>query len=257
MENFEWPANDYAIGSYIQATIADQYLRHLSIEEHHHILDIGCGDGSYSTKIIGRIPHGQLLGIDRSANMLTLAREKIAYYPNMSVQQTDVLKMNFSEQFDFIVSFWCLQWCSDLVAAYTNIYNALKNNGKLFTIITAGVDPLLSCVEKVKASGEFPSLKHFKSPVDFKKIAELPEIVARLPFKNAQVEIQKHSILLPSLDIFRKFVNGLAYFNGQIPENKIAVLNEALVKAYDAECQEKYEGKYRFNIAVYVVNAEK
>ena len=257
MGNFEWPASDYAIGSYIQATIADQYLRHLSIKSDDHILDIGCGDGSYSTKIIGRIPNGTLLGIDRSENMLQLAREKILYYPNMSVQQSDVLAMDFNEQFDYVVSFWCLQWCHDLATAYMNIYRALKTGGELFTIIPAGDDPLVTSFKTVKASGAFPSLNHFKLPVDFQKVGELPGIVAKLPFKNAQVEIRKHSILLPSLDTFRKFLNGLAFFHEQIPENEITVLNEALVKAYDAECQEKHQGQYRFNVAVYVVTGEK
>ena len=257
MGNFEWPASDYAIGSYIQETIADQYLPYLSITSDDHILDVGCGDGSYSTKIIGRIPNGAFLGLDRSENMLQLAREKIAYYPNMSVQQSDVLAMDFNEQFDYILSFWCLQWCPDLAKAYSNMYRSLKNGGKLFTIIPAGDDPLLTSFQVIKASGDFPSLNHFELPVDFKKIAELPNIIASYPFKKAKVENKKHSILLPSLDTFRKFVKGLAFFHDQIPYDEISILNEALVKAYDVECQEKHQGQYRFNMAVYVVTAEK
>jgi ubiquinone/menaquinone biosynthesis C-methylase UbiE len=257
MVDYEWPASDYAIGNFIQATVADQYLRHLTTKSDHHILDIGCGDGSYSTKIIGRIPDGTLLGIDRSENMLRLAREKIAYSQNMSVRRSDVLTMDFNEQFDYIVSFWCLQWCTDLAKAYLNIYRALKEGGKVFTIIPAGDDPLLTSFQSVKASGKFPRLNHFKFPVDFKKVAELPNIIAKLPFKHALVETQKHSILLPSLDVFHKFVNGLAFFHGQIPDGEINALNDALVKAYDLECQEKHQGKYRFNLAVYVVTAEK
>lgn len=257
MTNIEWPASDYAIGSYIQATIADQYLRHLSIKSDDHILDIGCGDGSYSTKIIGRVPDGHLLGIDRSENMLRLAREQMAYYSNMSVQPLDVLMMDFNEQFNYIVSFWCLQWCSDLAKAYMNIYRSLNKGGHLFTIIPAGDDPLVTSFQAVRASGVFPRLDKFKLPVDFQKIAELPAIVAKLPFKNAKVDIKKHSILLPSLDTFRKFVKGLAFFHGQIPDGEIDALNEALIKAYDVECQKKFQGQYRFNIAVYVVTAEK
>ena len=175
----------------------------------------------------------------------------------MSVQQLDVLMMDFNEQFNYVVSFWCLQWCSDLARAYTNIYRALKKGGNLFTIIPAGDDPLVNSFQVVRASGAFPRLEQFKLPVDFHKVGELPQIIAKLPFKHAKVETQKHSILLPSLDTFRKFLNGLAFFHGQIPENEISVLNEALVNAYDVECQEKHQGKYRFNLSVYVVTAEK
>lgn len=258
MSKYEWPANDYAIGAYIQETISDEYLGHLLIKPNAHVLDIGCGDGSYTTKILERASKGSVIGIDRSKNMLNLAQEKISDYPNFSVQQSDVLNINFKEQFDNVFSFWCLHWCPDLMEAYTRIFRALKNGGKLMTILPTGIiDPYISSFKFVKSTGEFPSLHHFKSLVDFEKVSELPDIVARIPFKSVKVETIKHSIPLPSLDIFRKFVNGLAFLQGQVPEPEIKTINEAIVKAFDLECREKYQGEYWFNILIYVVTAEK
>lgn len=257
MENYEWPANDYAIGNYIQAAFADQYLNRLIMDPSDHVLDIGCGDGSYSVKIIERVPDGSLLGIDRSANMLQVAHEKMENYPNVSLQQMDVLKMDYNRQFDRIVSFWCLQWCEDLTTAYMNIYRALKEGGGVFNIIPAGNDPLVRSFQWVKSSNKFPQLRHFKLPVDFERVGKLPNILAELPFKNAQAELEKSAILLPSLDIFRKFVNGLAFFHGQVPEDEISVLNEALVEAYDLECQQKHQGKYWFDLSMFLITAEK
>lgn len=258
MVNVEWPAEDYAIGSYIQAIIADQYLEKLPIKPADHILDVGCGDGSYTTKILKKIPEGKLVGIDRSLNMLQLARQKTATYPQFSVRQMDVLTMDYHDLFDYVVSFWCLQWCDDLARAYQKIYQALKPGGKLFTIIPSGDnDPFLDSIKAVISEGNFPELQQFKPPVDFMKHRELPNFIARLPFKTAEVEIKKHAIRLPSLDIFRKFVNGLAYFQGQIPDALIAKLNEAIVHAYDLDCQRKHHGEYWFYISVYLVVANK
>lgn len=257
MTNHEWPASDYAIGSYIQSTVADHYLHLLKIKPNDHVLDIGCGDGGYTTKILEKVPHGSVLGIDRSANMLRLAQKKMKDYPNFSVEQTDVLAMNFNEQFDYVVSFWCLQWCPDHAKAYMKIYESLKDGGKVFTIIPTGDDPLMTSYYAVKASGDFPQLDNFVPPVDYKKVGELPHILTKLPFKKIEVNTPEQSVQLPSLDVFRKFVNGLAFFYDQVPDDDIDEINEALVKAYDLECQTKYNGKYLFNFSVYLVTGEK
>lgn len=257
MANVEWSANDYAIGAYLQATISDRYLERLTTNIDDDVLDIGCGDGSYTTKILERIPKGTLLGIDRSANMLALAREKINDYPNFSVQQADVLTMDFKEQFDYVVSYWCLQWCSNPFQAYTNIYHALKKGGKLLTILPTGQDPFIRSFNFVKATGEFPCLRDFKPPIDYSKFDDLLAVIAKIPFKNAKVDVFTHSVPLPSLDIFRKFVNGLPFFKEQVPDEQIPHINEALVKAFELECKKNYHGKYQFNASIYVVTAEK
>ena len=109
----------------------------------------------------------------------------------------------------------------------------------------------------VQSTGEFPQLNNFKLPMDFEHVSQLSNIIAKLPFKKAEVDACDHSILLPSLDIYRKFLNGLAFFNGQIPDDEIGIINEAMVKAYDLECRQKYQGQYLFNLPIYVVTAEK
>ena len=141
MLTHEWPANEYAIGSYIQATVAEEYLSRIIFKPQDNVLDIGCGDGSFSIKILDKIPHGHLLGIDRSENMLELARKKIKNYPHFSVKNMDLLDINFTEKFDYVVSFWCLQWCLDLEKAFSNIYRALKPGGKMMTLFPNGDDP--------------------------------------------------------------------------------------------------------------------
>lgn len=257
MEISEWPADNYKIGSYIQATVAKPYSDNLVLKPSAHVLDIGCGDGSFSTNILKKIPQGQLIGLDRSEKMLRLAKEKIAFYPQLSLQQGDVLNMSFSEQFDYVVSFWCLQWCSDLFQAYTNIHHALKTGAKMMTLLPSGDDPFIHSFQSVKKSGLFPSLNHFVPPIDYEKVNDLSNVLTKIPFKNLKVERTQASILLPSLEIFRKFVDGLPFFYGQLPDAEVPLVNDALIKAYDLHCQENYDGKYWFNFSIYCVRAEK
>lgn len=256
MSHSEWPASNYAVGSYLQAKVAEQYLHSLMLQAGDSVLDIGCGDGAFSTKILDRFPI-TLLGIDRSLNMLELARQRMSDYPNFSVRAGDVLTMSFNQQFDYIVSFWCLHWCSDLKCAFRNMYQALKQDGKLFIIVPAGDDSLVSSFNFIKNSGKYPCLKDFKSPIDYTEIARLAELIKTIPFKHSKAEIVQHSIILPSLDIYRKFVNGLPFFDGQVPEEEIVNLNEALVQAFALECEKLYQGRYQLNVSIYLVRAER
>jgi ubiquinone/menaquinone biosynthesis C-methylase UbiE len=257
MANYEWPANDYAIGSYIQATVANQYIDSIRPEATDSILDIGCGDGSYTKNILAKIPQGKCLGIDRSANMLKLAHEKIRDYPNFSVQQCDVLEMKFNEQFDYIVSFWCLQWCPEPKKAFSNMYHALKKGGKVFALLPTGDDPLITSYERLKASGDFSCLEDFVPPVNYPKVRQITTILPKLPFSKINVETISQSIVLPSLDTFRKFVNGIAFYNDKVPDEEIPRINEAMVQAFDRDCQQKYGGEYRFDFSVFIVRGEK
>jgi hypothetical protein len=71
------------------------------------------------------------------------------------------------------------------------------------------------------------------------------------------VAIHKSSINLPCLDIFRKFVNGVAFYQGQIPEAEIKLINETMVRWYEKECQNHWQGRYQFPCALYLVTGEK
>lgn len=257
MTHQEWPAEAYAIGSYIQRTVADKHLDRFVPEASHHILDIGCGDGGYSLKVLEKIPKGTLLGIDASENMIHLAREKTKKNPRFSLQQLDVLAMDFNEQFDDVVSFWCLQWCHDLKQAFMNIHRALKPGGKGAILLPTGDDPFMTSYQTVKERDLFPSLNQFNPPIHYDYVCQLPRLISTLPFKKATVEVSQQSILLPSLDVFRKFVNGIAFFQGQLSDDERMQINEAMVEVYDEVCQEKYQGKPWFDFSVYWVSIEK
>lgn len=257
MSERDWPANDYAIGSFIQATVADHFLPQLKINPSDNVLDIGCGNGAYTRKILDMVPEGSLLGIDASGNMLELAAEVSKDYAQFSVQKSDVHSMNFSNQFDYIVSFWCLQWTNDIKKAFVNMISALKPKGKLFTLFPAGDDPFIMTYYALKESGQIDALKDFKAPMEYSQLANLSQKLESISCKNLKVELYKQSITLPSLDVFRKFVNGIAFYQGQIANAEIKNINEAMVHYYDQECQQKYQGEYQFNFTIYLVTGEK
>ncbi|KTD78759.1 class I SAM-dependent methyltransferase [Legionella waltersii] len=258
MSEKEWPANDYAIGSYIQATVAEKYLSDLELKPSDKVLDIGCGNGAFTKNILAKTPSGSVLGIDSSQNMLDLAQEVSKEYPNFLTQKSDVLTMEFSDQFDYAVSFWCLQWASsDIEKAFSNILKALKSQGKFFTLFPAGDDPFILSFYALRRSGQFPSLKDFNPPVDYSNLDNLQRKLNSLPCKSLTVNLCQESIMLPSLDVFRKFVNGIGFYQGQLSVAEIQDINEAMVSYYENECKKKHLSQYPFDFSIYLVKGEK
>lgn len=259
MENQEWPAEDYAVGAWIQATVADKYLPDIKIKADAKVLDVGCGDGAYTRKVLDKVPQGSVVGIDASNNMLALALKLQKKYPGFSVHHADVCAMTLPPEFDYAVSFWCLQWASDIKRALRNIAAALKPRGQLFAIFPSGDDLFINIFYALKREGRFKSLDHFQAPVDFSRMDNLEEKLAVLSFSSLHVELVKHKLVLPSLDIYRKFVNGLAFYQyqQQISDAEIKIINEAMVEYFDHYCKVNYKGAYEFHFSTWIIRAIK
>ena len=257
MSDCDWPAEDYAIGSTIQRTTADLYLDQLVLKATDRVLDIGCGDGAYTRNIIERVPEGAVLGIDSSESMLQLAREKADTYPNFSVQLCDAETMTFEEQFDQVVSFWCLQWTHDIVKAFSNIHRALKPGGQVMTLFPAGDDPFINHFYRVRDSGRFACLDGFKPPMDYRQMEGVDRKLEDLAFSSLSVHLNSGSLTLESLDVYRKFVNGIAFFQGQLNDEDRQAVDEAMVESFERECQEKHHGEWVFDMKIFCVRAEK
>ena len=221
------------------------------------VLDVGCGNGAYSKKILQKIPQGKFTGIDPSQNMLDIARETLADYSNVILEEIDVTEMRFINDFDCIVSFWCLQWVPDIVLAFKNMYQALKKEGKVLTIFSMGDDPFINMYRAVKASRKFAELDNFSVPIDYSQFDGLDKRLALIPFKSFELKQCRQSVELPSLDTYRKFVHGISFYQGQVEPDRIYEINEAMVTAFDELCQKEYGGKYLFDMSLQVATGIK
>lgn len=257
MVNQEWPAEAYAIGSYIQATVADNYLDLLKLNPQDSVLDLGCGNGSYTRKILDRVPLGSVLALDGSVNMLQLAEQVKQDYPQLSLMQGDIHQLPFKNQFDSAVSFWCLQWSTDIKQVFANIYEALKPGGQFFTLFPAGDDPYIMGYYALRDSGEYAQLQGFKPPMDYSNLDNLENKLSSLPFSKLKVERKHTYITLPELEYYRKFVKGIAFYQGQMSEAEVDSLNQALVDIFNKDAQIKYKGELRFEFSIYLVSGEK
>ncbi len=98
------------------------------------LLDAGCGPGNITAELAELIPHGKVVGIDSSAEIIEQARRD---YPpvrveNLEFQQGDIYKLKFeNDSFDVIYMHQVLQHLSNPVAALAELRRVLKPGGML------------------------------------------------------------------------------------------------------------------------------
>ena len=87
------------------------------------MLDVGCGDGTLSLKIIDR--GAEVVGVDNSAELAEAARAKGVY-----VALIDAADMDFDRQFDAAFSNAALHWMLDKERVADAIFQALMLGGR-------------------------------------------------------------------------------------------------------------------------------
>src|SRR4051812_5851218 len=102
----EWNAESYHRISNPMYAMAMPVLQRLSLDGHERVLDVGCGSGLVTEKLLDRVPAGQVVAIDISMNMLLTARDHLraAHGHHVSFVLADAAALCFSEVADAIFS---------------------------------------------------------------------------------------------------------------------------------------------------------
>ncbi len=119
----KWDAADYArVGGFV-AELGEAALDLLDPQPGEHILDVGCGDGTLTQKIIER--GATVVGIDNSLSMVAAAKAR-----GLDARLMDAAQLKFSEAFDAAFSNATLHWVLDKERAARAIWFGLKPGGR-------------------------------------------------------------------------------------------------------------------------------
>jgi SAM-dependent methyltransferase len=119
----EWNAADYArVGGFV-AELGGAALDLLDPRAGERILDVGCGDGTLTKKIVHR--GAIVLGIDNSLEMI-----RAAHANGVDALVVDAGDMHFDSEFDAAFSNAALHWIRDKEAVACGIFRALKSAGR-------------------------------------------------------------------------------------------------------------------------------
>ena len=154
------------------------------------------------------------------------------------------MRLTDVNSFTVITAFWCMQWINDINEVLKRIYAALKNHGRFFAIYPSSHCLHIRLFRMIQQNPLFSFLKSFKIPAHFPSPTVCEQQAKKLGFASFQSTTIHQRIALPDISIFERFIDGIPFFNNQVPVEKISVLNAAMVDAFKQLCDTEFHGLY-------------
>ncbi len=158
MAGTPWDAGTYDRSSEPQQAWASEVLARLEgIAEDATALDVGCGTGRVTEKLLKLVPRGRVLAMDASEDMVALARRRLGDRAEVWCQ--DALELELDEPVDAILSTATLHWVTDHDRLWARLGGALRPGGRLEVQCggEGNIDRVREVIERV-ASESAPEL---------------------------------------------------------------------------------------------------
>jgi trans-aconitate 2-methyltransferase len=104
-------------------------LERLPLRGDETVLDAGCGSGRVTAHLVERLPHGRVIAVDLSADMVAAARAYLG--DSADVRVADLLELELEEPVDAILSTATFHWVLDHDRLFARLYAALRPGGRL------------------------------------------------------------------------------------------------------------------------------
>lgn len=110
-----------------------QAINALDCLPNHKVIDLACGTGDISERILAKIPNGHLTCIDPNSAMLTHCQQRLAAYPMTTFVENTAEGFSLPNVNRLITSFGLRNFTDPLIALH-NIYEHLLPGGKCVII---------------------------------------------------------------------------------------------------------------------------
>ena len=113
--------------------------------EGRRVIDVGCGDGTYSSEL-ARAGAREVLGTDAATEGIESARRRFSDQPNLAFEVMDVHSMELEERFDVAVVRGLLHHLSEVTQAIERIGSLAD---EIIVVEPNGYNPVLKIIEKL------------------------------------------------------------------------------------------------------------
>lgn len=216
----QWNPTQYAEQGRFVSDLGMPVVSMLSPQPGERILDLGCGDGALTRKLISL--DCEVIGVDASIEMIEAARAK-----DVDAYVMDGQSLDFYEEFDAVFSNAALHWMPDQRKVVTGVWRALKPGGRFVAEFGAegNVDSIVSALESaLKARG-----KPGSSPWNFPSPDAFARLLENIGFEIHKLERIPRPTLLPG-DV-GGWLKTFAYpYLAQIPPDELNDFIDMLVE---------------------------
>ena len=129
----EWDASSYHCVSAPQTTWGEAVLARLPLTGSERVIDAGCGSGRLTASLLDRLPQGRVLALDRSRNMLEVARTNLrpTFARRVFFVQAALPPLPVAGWADVVFSTATFHWILDHDQLFAHLYRALRAGGRL------------------------------------------------------------------------------------------------------------------------------
>ena len=118
-----WNAENYARNARYVADFGGPVMELLGVRPGERILDLGCGDGFLTAKLVAA--GASVVGVDASPSMVEASRRR-----GVDARVVSAYELAFDHEFDAVFSNAALHWMRDADAVIARVAQALKPGGR-------------------------------------------------------------------------------------------------------------------------------
>jgi trans-aconitate 2-methyltransferase len=207
----EWNADSYHQVSAPQVEWGREVLERLPLAGDELVLDVGCGTGRLTEKLLERLPGGRVVAIDLSANMLQVARDFLRprFGGRVQLVRADASDLPVSCMADAVFSTATFHWVRDHVRLFRSLHTALKPGGRLVAQCGGGpnIARLHGRADALMREPPFaPYFSSWQEPWEFPDAATAARRLREAAFENVRTSLVSLPAVQPDARSFRTFI---------------------------------------------------
>jgi trans-aconitate 2-methyltransferase len=203
----DWDAHRYHRLSDPQVSWGRGVAERLAPAAGERILDLGCGTGRLTAEIAGAAPELFVVGIDRSAAMLSVDGGRPAPYARV---RGDGAALPFIQTFDAVFTNAALHWIPDHEAVFRSVHRVLASGGR-FVAQCGGAGNLRVLLDRTHDLMHHPRFGYrFRGWRDPWEFADVPTTRARLAgagFEQIDVWLEPAPTTFDGPEAFADFIS--------------------------------------------------
>lgn len=230
----EWNASSYHRVANPHVDWGRVVLERLPLRGDETVIDAGCGTGRLTELVLERLPHGKVIALDQSANMLQQAEAHLRprFGDRVTYQRVDLAQLDLVDAADAIFSTATFHWITDHTLLFRSLFRALKPGGWL--VAQCGGGPNIAQLNRQAQllMRQEPFAGHFGDWTGPWLFAGADETAMRLHdagFVDIDTHIVEAPVTLESEDAFREFLTTVV-FGTHLERLPDAALREAFIE---------------------------